>query len=366
MKAAISIIIFLHGLIHILGFVKGFGFLELDELTRPISRSMALLWLSAAVLIIIYSILHFLNYKYAWLFGFIAVLVSQVLIIIFWKDAMLGTLPNLVILIVAIMSFGNYNFQRNVNAEIEDIVGKNNTSNLEIITENDLNQLPKPVKKWLLNSGIVGKPNIHVGKVFQQALIKMKPDQKNWMSANAVQYTTIDNPAFIWTVDVKMNAFLNFKGRDKFMNGKGEMLIKLNSIFNIVNERGEKLNEGTIQRYLGEMVWFPSLAFSKYITWEQLNDTTAKATMNYKGVSGSGTFYYNSAGDFIQFSALRFMGNDDNSKRLDWVLNVEDYSFFEGIKVPSKMTATWKLEDKDWTWLKLTINDIKYNEKVYF
>lgn len=366
MKTTFCIIVFLHGLIHTVGFVKGFGFLELEELTLPISRSMALLWISAAVLIITYGILHFLNYKYDWLIGFFAVLVSQILIIIFWKDAMLGTVPNIVILFVAIMSFGNYNFQRNVKAEIEDIIEKSKTSNEQIISESDLNHLPEPVKKWLIHSGMLGKPHIHVGQVFQKAFMKMKPDQKNWMSANAVQYTTIDNPAFIWTVDVKMNAFLNFKGRDKFINGKGEMLIKLNSIFNIVNERGEKLNEGTIQRYLGEMVWFPSLALSKYITWEQLNDITAKATMNYKGVSGSGTFYYNSAGDFIQFSALRFMGNDDNSKRFEWVLDVEDYSFFEGIKVPSKMTATWKLDDKDWTWLKLTINDIKYNGEIYF
>jgi hypothetical protein len=26
------------------------------------------------------------------------------------------------------------------------------------------------------------------------------------------------------------------------------------------------------------------------------------------------------------------------------------------------MTATWKLEKEDWTWLKLEIKDIKYNE----
>lgn len=70
------------------------------------------------------------------------------------------------------------------------------------------------------------------------------------MPAIATQYTTIDNPAFIWTVHTKMNGLLSFKGRDKFENGKGEMLIKLNSFFTIVDEKGEKLNKNTAKALL--------------------------------------------------------------------------------------------------------------------
>jgi hypothetical protein len=181
---------------------------------------------------------------------------------------------------------------------------------------------------------------------------------------HTTQYTTIDNPAFIWTVDVKMNSFLSFQGRDKYDEGKGEMLIKLNSLFNVVNERGEKLDEGTLQRYLGEMVWFPSLALSPYITWEQIDENTAKATMTYKGTSGSGTFYFNSNGVVTKFSALRFNGNDTHAKRQNWEMNILDYKTFEGIKVPAKMTSTWKLDEEDWTWLKLEVTEIKYNKNA--
>jgi len=165
-------------------------------------------------------------------------------------------------------------------------------------------------------------------------------------------------------MDVKMNRFLTFKGRDKFVNGKGEMLIKVNSLINVVNERGGKMDEGTIQRYLGEMVWFPSLALSQHIHWESIDDTTAVATMNYQGTSGSGTFFFNSGGDVTRFSALRYYSNEADAKRFEWVMNIEGYSTFEGIKVPTKMTATWKLDEGDWTWLKLEVIDIMYNENV--
>ncbi|MBL7872461.1 MAG: hypothetical protein JNM78_12665 [Cyclobacteriaceae bacterium] len=362
MKVVFLIIVLLHGLIHLLGFVKGFELKEVKELTLPISKPLGIVWLAATILFLTYGVLHVLNAKYAWLIGLVAVVLSQVLIILFWKDAKFGTIPNVIILAVSIVSFGCYSFQKITQQETVQLLNKNLSIENSTLNENDLSNLPEPVKKWLKNSGIIGKPFISYGKVTQIAEMQMKPEQDNWMTATAKQLTTIDNPAFIWSVDVKMNSLLNFQGRDKFDDGKGEMLIKMNSLFTIVNEHGEKLDEGTLQRYLGEMVWFPSLALSPYITWEQIDENEAKATMTYTGTSGSGTFYFNSNGDVTKFSALRYKGNETNAKKYNWEMNILDYKTFKGIKVPAKMTSTWKLDDKDWTWLKMEVTDIKYNE----
>ena len=362
MKIAFLLATTLHGLIHVLGFVKGTGIKKVNALSLPISKPMGIIWLVAAVLFFVYIILQLANNEYNWLAGFIAVVCSQVLIILFWKDAKFGTLPNILIFVVSIISFGNYRFQRFVEREKAQLVIPNNNSEEKIISERDIKHLPKPIIKWLRQTGAIEKPYISVGMVVQQAKIKMKPDQKKWMTATARQYSAIDNPAFIWTTNVKVNSLLYFQGRDKFAEGKGEMLIILNSLLNVVDERGKKINEGSIQRYLGEMVWFPSLALSPYISWETIDSTTVKATMEFEGTKGSGTFHFNSDGDFIKFSALRFMENKKNSKRYEWVLLVDSYESFGGIKVPVKMTATWKLEEGDWTWLILEVKDIKYNK----
>ncbi|UJP63788.1 DUF6544 family protein [Mongoliitalea daihaiensis] len=364
MKVIFLIIVLIHGLIHLLGFVKGFELREVKELTLPISKPMGVGWLTSTFLFLTYGSLHLLNSKYAWLIGLVAVILSQVLIIFFWKDAKFGTIPNSIILVVSIVSFGYYNFQKVIQQETTQLLNKNVTIENRTLLESDLTNLPEPVKKWLKNSGVIGKPLISYGKVTQVAEMQMKPEQDNWLTATAIQYTSIDNPGFIWSVDARMNSLLHFQGRDKFEDGKGEMLIKLNSLFNIVNERGEKLDEGTLQRYLGEMVWFPSLALSSYITWEQLDENKAKATMTYKGTSGSGTFHFNSNGDITKYSALRYKGNEIDAKRHDWEMNILDYKSFEGIKVPTKMTSTWKLDDRDWTWLKLEVTDISYNKNT--
>ncbi len=110
--------------------------------------------------------------------------------------------------------------------------------------------------------------------------------------------------------------------------------------------------------------WFPTLAVSPYIKWEKINEFSAEATMEYMGTSGSGTFYFNEEGDFIKFIALRFQGNEPDSERKEWVLTVDDYKVFDGIKVPSQMKATWILDDLDWTWLELEIVDMEYNSNA--
>jgi len=247
-----------------------------------------------------------------------------------------------------------------ISRETEEILDAVKRSEPEIITSEDIAELPPPVQGWMQSTGIIGKPAITTACVHQKAEMKMKPEQQDWYSAEALQYTTMNPPAFIWTVNMKMMPIVNIKGRDKYVEGKGEMLIKVNSLINVVNEKGTHMDEGTLQRFLGELVWYPSLALSPNIMWKAIDPTSAKATMTYKGTTGSGTFYFNEKGDFVKFIAMRFMGNKDDAKRYPWVLTVDDYAVFEGIKVPSKMKATWQLDEGDWTWLQLEITSISY------
>ena len=363
MKYIFSILILLHGAIHIMGFLKGFKIAQISNLQMDISPASGLFWLIAFLLFAL-SAVGFALGKDFWLYFVVpALIISIFLVISTWSDAKYGMIPNVIILTVAIFSFSSCSMNKMIARETEEILNATKTSEPVIITESAIQELPAPVQRWIRSTGIIGKPAINAARVSQKALMKMKPEQQDWQTARAEQYTTTNPPAFIWTVNMKMAPLIKIKGRDKFVAGKGEMLIKINSLINVVNEKGTRMDEGTLQRFLGELVWFPSLALSPYISWEAIDDSSAKATMTYKETTGSGTFYFNDKGDFVKFVALRFMGNKSDAKRYPWVLTVEDYAVFEGIKVPSKMKATWELEDGDWTWLDLEISSIEYNIK---
>ena len=105
-------ILFLHGLVHLVGFTNAFQWSASTVISRPITRMEGLGWLIATILFIASGSLALSSSRSWTLFAFAAILLSQLLIFTVWKDAKLGTLANLIIAIAAIISFANYRFQR--------------------------------------------------------------------------------------------------------------------------------------------------------------------------------------------------------------------------------------------------------------
>lgn len=252
-------------------------------------------------------------------------------------------------------------FKQKIKEETLLVLGNASAQKSELLTEKEIIHLPAPIQNWLKVSGAVGKEKARIVALKQSFLMKLKPEQKKWKQAITQQFFNAENPAFIWTVRMKMAPFVSVLGRDKFMDGKGEMQMMLNGLFNLGKETGEKMDEGTLQRYLGETVWFPSGMVSPHISWEELNAHSARATMNYKGTTGSGTFYFTKEGLFEKFIAMRFYGNASDARRYEWIITAQKHAEFNGIKIPSKMEATWMLESGPWTWLKLEIAEVDYN-----
>ena len=363
MRIALSIIFVIHGIIHLFGFLKAFGFSEFNAISQPISKTFGILWLMAFLLFAVSLSLFLSYYRYWWVFAISAVVLSQFLIINYWSDSKFGTILNLIILTAALIALANLNFQKKVSTEISHMFNESKNSENIIVTEQMLTKFPSPVRKWLCNSGIPGKEKIQHVCLEQEIQMLMKPEQKEWMAAKAKQYFSVEPPAFNWTIDLDMRAGLKVAGRDKFEDGKGEMFIKLMSAIPIVNAKdSKKVDQATLQRYLAEIVWFPSAATSSYISWEAIDEYSAKATMSYKGTEGSGVFHFDENGDFKKFVTMRYKDAKDTEPS-QWTVTASETAVRNGLRIPVKSEVTWKLDDREWTWLKLKIVDIKYNNQ---
>lgn len=157
MRVLFMIILLIHVLIHLLGFMKAFMLAELSELTIPISKPLGLLWLLATLVFVFAGVMMFLKNPLWWLFPLVGVLISQILIIIFWKDSLYGTLPNILILLVSLIGFGHYNFEKKIKEEVSYILEKVPVGTSTPISLEDLSTLPVSVQTWLKSSGVVGK-----------------------------------------------------------------------------------------------------------------------------------------------------------------------------------------------------------------
>lgn len=109
MRIALIIILAIHGIIHLFGFLKAFGIAKFDEVSNPISKPYGIVWLIAFILFTASLILLLAWPNYWWIIGVSALSVSQCLIIIFWKDAKFGTVLNLLILAFILIASSTFN-----------------------------------------------------------------------------------------------------------------------------------------------------------------------------------------------------------------------------------------------------------------
>ncbi|PSL07248.1 DUF6544 family protein [Cecembia rubra] len=360
MRYAFLIIIGLHALIHLLGFVKGFQVFDLKDFPLQISKSTGLIWLGAFFILAVTIVFYLIRHPFWWLFGFAGLILSQILIIGQWTDAKFGSIPNIILFLIVIIAFSKFEFERKADGEIKSIL--NASKPVKPIEEKNLDGLPKAVQRWLKFSGVIGKPGIENLYMEQSYKIKLKPEQENWYHAKASQTSTSDPPAFVWTVDMQMMPLVFTYGRDRFIQGEGEMLIKLLSFLPVAKDGpNPKINESALQRYIGELVWYPSACTLDQFKWREIDENTAEATMSYLQTEGSGIFEFDEEGKLIRFTAMRYMGSGEDAVKMEWFVQVLAHREFDGIILPSQCTATWRLESGDWTWAEFEVDKVIFN-----
>lgn len=356
--------ILIHGLIHLLGFVKAYHLAAVEQLTQGISKTAGLCWLFATMLFVLTAAALAGKKDWWWIIAAIALVLSQLLIFISWTDAKFGTIANVTILAAAILAYGAWNFDLQGKKELKSFLPPATSEKKEIKKET-ITGLPPIIQNWLIRSKAIDRESVRTVHLRQKGEMRTSREGK-WMGFEARQWIRTENPGFLWLAKVAAAPGITMAGRDKYENGKGHMLIKLLSLYPLVNASGKELDQGAMVRYLAEVVWCPSAALNEYIHWEQMDSTTAKATMNYAGIKAEGLFKFDVNGDVAGFEARRYYDREGQATLENWSIQIppNGYKEFEGVRIAASATVTWKLKEGDFTWLKLEITELSYNPAI--
>jgi hypothetical protein len=366
-RIVIGIALVVHGLIHLMGFLKAWGFpiaksfnaRALVTLSGNESKMIGLLWFLCFIGLIASCLAFLLEKDWWWMVGAISLVVSQSLIILYWHDAKYGTLINVIVFLAVLFSYHQQRFNALIKKEASALLALQINTSTTTVSPKSIERLPAVVQKWLIKSGVIGREVVKTVHLKQKGLMRQKPDGK-WLPMEAEQYITAKLPGFIWNGTMG-NSFIKINGRDKYMNGKGNMLIKVMSTIPIGNSSGEEMDQGAMLRFLAEIVWLPSAALNDYITWGAVNDSTAHATMINANQEVSGLFYFDRDGDVVGFEGKRY-GNFQGHFSLEtWYVRILEHKEFNGVRIGNKCEVTWKLQQGDFTWLQLEVTDISYN-----
>jgi len=368
MRFVLTAILMVHGAIHVLGFLEWTGLTDVPQLSgrtlwtlTPAGRwTFGALWLVALLLLIVAGAAQ-LGGGDGWaLPAILGVLLSQALILFAWKDAQAGTAVNVLLMLPIASAFAHARFVSNVDAEVRALYAAPAEQPERVVTPEEVRALPAPVATWLERAGVVDRAPALAVRLKQRGWLRTSPTAA-WMPADAQQYFTTSEPAFVWQVDARLWGILPLTGRDRYSAGSGHMLIKAASLLDVIDARDEKIAHGALLRFLGEIVWFPSAALSPYLTWKARDGSSAEATIVHAGLSASAVFHFDEQGRMVGLSAERYLGGGDAAKLTPWSASCTAWSRFGGIEVPTRGVVRWRLAEGDFDYFRWEVTEVEYD-----
>ena len=368
MRLGLTILIVLHGAIHLVGFLKWSRLATVQQLkgrtvvplTAAGDRAFAILWLVALLALLAAAGLRFVRHDAWWVPALGGVVLSQGLIVFAWHDARFGTVANLLILVPAVVAAAHTRFSQWTGSEIRTLLTQSLSAPDAIVEQSELERLPTPVRRWLEVSGVVGRERARVVRLKQRGELRTSPDAA-WIPARAEQYFSVEPPGFIWRVDATMMGILPVTGRDKYVAGHGHMLIKAASVVNVVDAADDKIDQGSMLRFLGEIVWFPSAALSRYLAWDPIDERSATATIRYGGLAASAVFTFDVQGRVVSLRAERYLGGGADAKLTPWIVTCSEWRVFQGVEIPNRGDVGWTLASGEFTYYRWEILDVEFN-----
>jgi hypothetical protein len=222
----------------------------------------------------------------------------------------------------------------------------------------DKEALPEPVWRYFLHVMNNPQPYISYVRLKHHGQFKTAVNA-NWKEITGEEYFTIENPGFIWKGRVGFMTAI-----DSFVSGNGSLKVYLFSILRIANGSGTKFTQGELLRWLGESVWFPTaLLPSDKLQWETIDDYHAKLVYAYNKIKVYYIVTFNEDYEITMLKTKRYM---DGRKLRTWIGKLFNYELLNGVLVPTKMEAIWRLNGNDFSYAVFHLNLIEYNKPQIF
>ncbi len=271
---------------------------------------------------------------------------------------LLGLLLILLALLAVAEGLGGMAFERQAREKMRRLIERAGAAPAGTIQLSELDGLPEPVNRWLRHSGVVGQPRAALVRVQQSG--EFRPAEgKAWLPFEAEQIYSLHEPGFIWLARIRVAPLFNIYVRDLFLEGHGHMWVKLLGVKSLADVRGKELDQGALLRFFSEIVWFPQAALADYIDWEELEGESARATIRFAGVEASADFHFDGEGGVSRVTAQRQRALEEGFSLDRWETVIDRYGRLDGRPLPLTGRAVWKLEGRDYEYIRLTVEALE-------
>jgi len=230
-----------------------------------------------------------------------------------------------------------------------------------VIRVEDLSHLPEQIQRYLELVGVVGKPlpkGMHVNISGE-----MKPNKNSDFAYAKVRQTSIFGPfSRYFYMELKMRG-LKVKGMHVFQYGIAIMKIKVLGIFRVVNGKGDRMNQAeTVTVFNDLCLLAPHALINANVVYEEIDKTTIKAVFINEDIRVEAILFFDEEGKLINFVSHDRYFSEDGEDQLPapWATPIYEYKSQNGYYLPYKGHAVWLFKDEEFTYFKLTLDDVRY------
>mgnify|MGYP006285032349 FL=1 len=232
--------------------------------------------------------------------------------------------------------------------------------------------LPEPVQQYF-ETAFSGDPHRPRSvRIEQEGTLRVGGPESSWKPFTATHHATVHSPGFVWNATVKFAPFVSVRVRDAFVGGEGSARVALFGALPLGSETGSpELNEAALQRYLAEAVWYPTaLRPENGVSWEGIDEQTARATLEAGKTTASLTFHFSTAdgdGDETVVERVhterRYRAVGDGFEPTPWTGLWREYEERDGRRVPTEGEVVWHLDEGDLHAWRGRVSEVEYRRE---
>lgn len=378
MRALVTGLSMVHGLIHVAGFVKAFGLADLASLSGPVSHAAGVGWLVAAIALGLTAWARWAERDAFWVVGLVAVAVSQTMIVTAWGDAWAGTFPNVVILAAVVYGFaarGPWSFSARHRAAVASRPAPAEAP--PALTEADLAGLPEPVATHIRRSGAVGRPRVWGFAARLRGRIRRLPADA-WMPFEAEQRNDVRDGSRFFLLDARRSG-VPVDVYHAFADGSATMRVRLLSLVPVADARGPEMDRSETVTLFNDLCLFaPAGLVDADVRWvtdegggggdEGVGE--AAGTRRVVGDFTAGvhtvraTLVFDDAGDLVDFvSDDRLAASEDGRSftPMRWSTPVRGHRVHGGYRAFARGEGRWHAPAGSFAYLELELLELRVN-----
>ena len=368
-RRVLGAFVMMHGLIHVLGVVKGFGWAHVAQLSEPVGVGVAFGWLAAAVLVTGAGLLLVIGVRWWWAVGLVAAVVSQLVIVTSWRDARMGTVANVVLAFAALHGLaaeGPLGLRAGYRRSALRAVADAPSVAPGVITIADLARLPGPVAAYVVASGAVGQPHVAGFVARIRGRIRGGPDEP-WMTFVGEQTNTFGSaPRRLFCMDATRGGIL-IDVFHSYVGPSARMRVRAMSIAPMVDASGSMLTRAeTVTLFNDLCVFAPGALVDVPVEWSAIDAHRVGATYTNAGHTVRAELVFAENDQLVDFvSDDRQQAAPDGASFAPrrWSTPVGDVHDFHGHRVVSEGRARWQDPGTDgFDYLELHVDDVRYLE----